>query len=630
MILNAPLHLRHPCSPAALHPKPSVSSPTLAPLPRGLLARRACAHSPLRHVASPAEEEGTPEGEGGGGNDGGEDEEDENLGPASAAAVAAAIRRASNASPVRFRRVRPGETGEGQRGEEGGLAEPSADFRRLCAEQLEMFRAVVSRDAVLSVYVRPAGSYIMDQLELRRVALYPGINNAPERDIVVVVGDFSISAGLRAAEAFLVKQQMEVVTEFGAIVLPMVKHPFVVGFLVAELPELHGGRAMNSHISDIELPSSTFMDMSSEIAPHTKFKAWDDQTSGDQANNYSQLVNEWKNTALIISRTLAMAYVMDQKAYLLQQTSWQNNVRMSGLVEQIRAPLSNIRALAKMLSVHMKRTEIPFDIIEDILIQGDHLKAALQQIQDAVYLTKANIVRSGEETFKKVQGSPHPSRALSDYGSVRGSDSQNVDPVLALNSDEDDMVMPMPPLWLAPCQHQDARPCDLCDVLKDLVAGALPLAYKQQRTLDVTGISHPIPVAVEESALRQALSNLIEGALLRTQHGGRVQIYAGEAPAGGTLVVIDDDGPDMQYMTQMRSLAPFGSDLLADNMLEDNMTWNFIAGLTVAREILENYGCVLRVISPRRPDAVIGAGGSRIEIWLPSFQTDIADIAEEA
>ena len=95
-----------------------------------------------------------------------------------------------------------------------------------------------------------------------------------------------------------------------------------------------------------------------------------------------------------------------------------------------------------------------------------------------------------------------------------------------------------------------SRPCDLCDVLKDLVAGALPLAYKQQRTLDITGISNPLHVAVEESALRQSLSNLIEGALLRTQHGGRVQIYAGEAPAGGTLVVIDDDGPDMQYMVR--------------------------------------------------------------------------------
>ena len=143
MILNAPLHLRRPCPPASRHPKPSVSSPTLIALPRGLLARRACAHSPLRHVASPPEEERPGEAECG--------EEDEDLGPASAAAVAAAIRRASNASPVRFRRMRLGESGEAPRGEDGGVAAPSSDFRRLCAEQLEMFRAVVSRDAVLSV-----------------------------------------------------------------------------------------------------------------------------------------------------------------------------------------------------------------------------------------------------------------------------------------------------------------------------------------------------------------------------------------------------------------------------------------------------------------------------------------------
>ncbi|KAL6854378.1 hypothetical protein ACP4OV_019281 [Aristida adscensionis] len=628
MLLNTHLHLhlrrhcssRPPAAAAAHHLKPSAA-PCLprAPLRRGPLARRA--HPPLRHVAS-TEEERVGEGE-----DDGEDD-DEDLGPSSAAAVAATIRRASRPSPVRFRRVRRGgEVGEEPRGE-GGVAEPSADFRRLCAEQLQMFRSVISRDAVLSVYVRPAGSYIMDELELRRVAIYPGIN-VPERDTVVLVGNFSVSAGLRTAEAFLVKHQMEVIAEFGAVVLPMVKHPFVVGFLVAELPELHGGRDMNTFSADIQLSSSTFMDKPSDITPYTKLKSWEFKTSGDQANNYSQLVSEWKNSALMISRTLAVAYVMDQKAYLLQQTSWQNNVRMSGLVEQIRGPLSNIRALAKMLSVHMKRSEIPYDIVEDILIQGDHLKDALQQIQDAVYLTKANIVRSHEETLKKIQGSPDSSKS---FGAVPGNNYQSVDPVLALTSNEEDMVMPMPPLLLAPLLHHDARcrPCDLCDVLKDLIGGALPLAHKQQRTLDITGISHPLQVAVEESALRQALSNLIEGALLRTQLGGRVQIFAGEAPAGGTLVVIDDDGPDMQYMTQMHSLAPFGSDLLADGMLEDNMTWNFIAGLTVAREILENYGCVLRVISPRRSDAVIGTGGSRIEIWLPSFQTELGGISLEA
>ena len=68
----------------------------------------------------------------------------------------------------------------------------------------------------------------------------------------------------------------------------------------------------------------------------------------------------------------------------------------------------------------------------------------------------------------------------------------------------------------------------------------------------------------------------------------------------------------------MHSLAPFGTDLLSENMVEDNLTWNFVAGLTVAREILESYGCVVRVISPRNTDVALGAGGTRVELWLPS------------
>ncbi|KAF0889779.1 hypothetical protein E2562_031458, partial [Oryza meyeriana var. granulata] len=435
------LRLRLPRFPSPHNPRSAVAIAAQLPFPHGQLARAAC--QPLRHVAVPAEE-GEGDGEG-------EEDAEEDLDPPSAAAVAEAIQRASSASPVRFRRVHR-EDDEEPRGE-GGVTEPSADFRRLCAEQLEMFRVVVSRDAVLSVYVRPAGSYIMDQLELRRVALYPE-TNVSKRETVMLVGNFTISAGLRAAEAFLVKRQMEIITEFGAVVLPMVKHPFVVGFLVAELPELVGC-TKNSETSDIQIPSYSFLDSSSDITPYTKGKAWDFQTSGDQANSYAQFVTEWKNSALMISRTLAMAYVMDQKAYLLQQASWQNNIRMSGLVEQIRGPLANIRTLAKILSVHTKRNEISYDIVEDILIQGDHLKDALQQIQDAVYLTKVNIVRYNEETLKKIQGSPS-SRTLPHYQSDPKNSSQKAD-LLSHNSDNGDMAIPMPPLWLAPLQHKDAR-----------------------------------------------------------------------------------------------------------------------------------------------------------------------------
>lgn len=95
------------------------------------------------------------------------------------------------------------------------------------------------------------------------------------------------------------------------------------------------------------------------------------------------------------------------------------------------------------------------------------------------------------------------------------------------------------------------RPCNISTVLADLIEAVRPLAHKQQRVVELSELSDPLQVAVEEPALRQALSNLIEGALLRTHVGGKVEIVSTGAPAGGSLVVIDDDGPDMHYMVNV-------------------------------------------------------------------------------
>lgn len=96
------------------------------------------------------------------------------------------------------------------------------------------------------------------------------------------------------------------------------------------------------------------------------------------------------------------------------------------------------------------------------------------------------------------------------------------------------------------------RPCVVSDILQDLVAAAAALTNNQERAVELIELYHPLEVGVEESALRQALSNLIEGALLRTQIGGKVLIYATGAPAGGALIIIDDDGPDMHYMVSLK------------------------------------------------------------------------------
>ncbi|KAE8719604.1 Chloroplast sensor kinase [Hibiscus syriacus] len=398
-------------------------------------------------------------------------------------AASTAIRRAS-ISPVDFtHRIEKNDHRNHK------LIMSTPDFQRLCLEQIDIFCRIVDNDAVLSVYIRPAGSYVMDQLELRRVTSYPGVKAV---EIVFLVGNFTVPAGLRDAEAALSSQQMEVVGEHRAVVFPMVKQPFVVGFLVAELPEMDK--------------------MSLENEPVRQ----NDLFTVDQRSN-----------AINISRTLAVAYVMDQKAILLRQSTWQNNVRMGALVEQIRGPLSSIRTLSKMLSTHFKENEISHDIVEDVLVQGNRIKDTLQELQDAVHLTKANIMSYNEESLKKMQTS-------------------GLLPSLSITSK--DLEMPMPPLTLGQLQEDGIRKsCNISDVLTDLVDAVKPLAHQQQRIVELSELSQPLQVVIEP-ALRQALSNLIEGALFRTQVGGKVEIVSTSAPEGGALLVIDDDGPDMRYM----------------------------------------------------------------------------------
>ncbi|KAM5567927.1 chloroplast sensor kinase, chloroplastic [Rosa sericea] len=606
MLLSAAITHQHPSNSSStllLPPiSPKLPSTSLKPPHRPHLLPNASLQNPtpqtIRHVTHTPSDDADPEAN--------------NSMVPSASAVASAIRRAST-SPVDFmQRI--------DKDQKNGIVLPSPDFQRLCIQQLDLFRRIVHPDALLSLYVRPAGSYVMDRLELRRVTCYPGVNAS---DIVILVGSFSVATGFRAAEAVLSNHKVEVIAECKAMVFPMVKHPFVVGFLVAELPRMEmpspgSVRGEGCDLVHCPTPEEAYASPQGSDAI-----SWDDYSLENEPERVVTMYKfsaEQRSIAINISRSLAMAYVMDQKAMLLQQSSWQNNVRMSSLVEQIRGPLSSIRTLSKMLSMHTKRSEISYDIVEDILVQGDQVKDTLQQLQDAVYLTKANIMRYSEQDSTYVYPDARRSQLLNNLPSDSSSVKMQLSgEQLSLNAPTKDIEMPMPPLALVPLQQDGIRPCNVSDILVDLVEAVRPLAHNQQRRVELSELGKSLQVAVEEPALRQALSNLIESALLRTHAGGKVEIVSTGAPAGGALVVIDDDGPDMHYMTQMHSLAPFGSDLLSENMVEDNMTWNFVAGLTVAREILESYGCVVRVISPRNTDAALGAGGTRVEVWLPSL-----------
>ena len=100
---------------------------------------------------------------------------------------------------------------------------------------------------------------------------------------------------------------MEFVPESRAAVFPMVKHPFVVGFLVAEFQSIDmptQGDVQSQGYDSLEKVRALPLDSSA--------KSWDLQPLEDESPRMYKLTAEQRSIAVNISQSLAMAYVMDQ------------------------------------------------------------------------------------------------------------------------------------------------------------------------------------------------------------------------------------------------------------------------------------------------------------------------------
>jgi hypothetical protein len=70
--------------------------------------------------------------------------------------------------------------------------------------------------------------------------------------------------------------------------------------------------------------------------------------------------------------------------------------------------------------------------------------------------------------------------------------------------------------------------------------------------------------------------------------------------------------------SQAQALAPWGSGLqVGGKGKAAGAILNYGTEFTMARDILEQYGGVLRITSPYLPNAPSGMGGTRLEVWLP-------------
>eukprot|EP01018_Ginkgo_biloba_P025184 Gb_40604 [translate_table: standard] len=152
------------------------------------------------------------------------------------------------------------------------------------------------------VYIRPAGSYVTDQLELRRAVLYPGQELAEQDDMLVLIGTFGTQTGLHSAEAAFVERQVEELPEHNVLVLPMVKDLFLVGLLVAE-------RIMTNS----KMVRSPGKEVEQSCLASGMERGLREPSQHDGQNTLSpSFTIDQKAEAVKIARSLALAYVMDQ------------------------------------------------------------------------------------------------------------------------------------------------------------------------------------------------------------------------------------------------------------------------------------------------------------------------------
>lgn len=90
------------------------------------------------------------------------------------------------------------------------------------------------------------------------------------------------------------------------MVFPMVKHPFVVGFVVAELPKLD----LDGEGHDVK--QCPFPKESYTSPLFSGSKSWEIQSFMDSQLEMYKFTAEQRLNAINISRSIAMAYVMDQ------------------------------------------------------------------------------------------------------------------------------------------------------------------------------------------------------------------------------------------------------------------------------------------------------------------------------
>ena len=215
-----------------------------------------------------------------------------------------------------------------------------------------------------------------------------------------------------------------------------------------------------------------------------------------------------------IADTIALAYVMDQRAQWLDQTQRQQRLLQSdqhdildNLLHQFKNPLTALRTFGKLLLRRLRPEDSNREVATSIVRESDRLQDLLKQFDHAIDLGDVDLISMELEERSSTVDRPIP---LLPAGVLTSS-------TLTLES------------------------CNVAEILQPLLVSAEAIA--QEKGLSVRScISDNLPpVWANQGALREVLSNLIDNALKYTPSGGQAHIRVDEA-GNWVLMRVSDTG----------------------------------------------------------------------------------------
>lgn len=294
-----------------------------------------------------------------------------------------------------------------------------------------------------------------------------------------------------------------------------------------------------------------------------------------------------------IGKTLAIACILDQRRAWLQHQLQQEQILqeeqrdlLDNLLHQFRNPLTAIRTFGKLLFKRMRAVDPNREVATSIVRESDRLQELLQKFDQVIDLNTVNTANLTPLSLPESKVVIHQNQ----------------------NAEKQEK-----PVLLLPGTGEQLTNYSVADLLAPLLISAQ--AISQERNLQlITEIPDHLPlVRVNEKALREVLSNIIDNALKYTPAGGKILVQCGQQKGNFQGIAISDTGPgippeDLEHLGERHYRGVQAQTAIPGTGL----------GIAIAQQLIAEMQGNIEVFSPAI-DSIITSShspGATFIIWL--------------